>query len=238
MTTSDPTRPGSGRHRVAKPGKPEKPTKPAKAPKAEQPTKPTEPAKVALAKNAAATEVSSAPAKRRRKRGGIGYLATGLVAAVTIACAVVGTVLIINTSRHNDAVGQARGVADASSTSVAVASTDVQDILSYDYRTISSDIDKAKSESTGQLLTDYNSTAKKLLAQAPSIKAIVKATVSGQAVVQAQGDRATVLLYVDQASVRQLKGAKTPTTRIDPLRIQATMAKVNGRWLVSDLESK
>jgi hypothetical protein len=44
-----------------------------------------------------------------------------------------------------------------------------------------------------------------------------------------------VLLYVDQESVKQLAGSKSPTTRIDPLRVQMTMTKVKGRWMASDL---
>ena len=44
------------------------------------------------------------------------------------------------------------------------------------------------------------------------------------------------MLYVDTDTVRLLTGQKSPSTRIDPYRVQVTMSKVNGHWLVSDLQ--
>lgn len=122
-----------------------------------------------------------------------------------------------------------------SNAAMAEAAHEVKDILSYDYRQLDSNISTVKSEITGQLLSDYTSTAQKLLIQAVPIKAIVTATVSAQSIVQAQSGRVTVLLYVDQESVKQLAGSKSPTTRIDPLRVQMTMTKVKGHWMASDL---
>ena len=40
---------------------------------------------------------------------------------------------------------------------------------------------------------------------------------------------------VDQATVKQVPGEKTPTTRIDQSRVRVTMTKVDGKWLVSEL---
>jgi hypothetical protein len=42
-------------------------------------------------------------------------------------------------------------------------------------------------------------------------------------------------VFVDQASVKQLPGQRTPTTRIDQSRVRMTMTKVDGRWKVSQL---
>lgn len=234
MTTDEPTPASSGKHRA---GKAAKPAKPARAPKPAKPAREPKAAKVELEKSTAGSAAATTSRRKKPPRRWVGFAVLSFLALGTIASAVIAAVLYSSTSSHNDAIDQARGVAVASSDAVGVASADAQDILSYDYRSLSSDIDKARSETTGQLRTDYNSSATKLLSQAPSIKAIVKATISGQAVVHSQRDRATVLLYVDQESVKQLAGAKTPTTRIDPLRIQVTMSKVNGRWLASDLES-
>jgi Mce-associated membrane protein len=119
---------------------------------------------------------------------------------------------------------------------MAQANTAVKHVLSYDYRKLDSDLSTAKSEITGQLLSDYAGTAKKVLASAVPLKAIITATVSAQSVVQAQPGRVTLLLYVDQESVKQLAGSKTPTTRIDPFRVQMTMTKVKGHWMASDLQ--
>ena len=45
------------------------------------------------------------------------------------------------------------------------------------------------------------------------------------------------LVFVDQASVKQLQGARTPTTRIDPSRVLMGMQRVGGRWLVATLSA-
>jgi hypothetical protein len=68
-------------------------------------------------------------------------------------------------------------------------------------------------------------------------KAIVQASVQSGSVVNFAKNQVTVLLFVDQASVRQDSGQKTPVTRIDQARVQMTMVKQHGRWLVAQLTS-
>jgi Mce-associated membrane protein len=121
------------------------------------------------------------------------------------------------------------------SSALRAARTSVHTILSYDYRTITTDIANAKADSTGVFAGQYASTAKQLLSEASQVKAIVQATVGSAGVVSASGDNVVVLLFVDQATVRKTPGKATPTTRIDQSRVRVTMTRVGGRWLVSDL---
>jgi Mce-associated membrane protein len=200
--------PETGRHRA------EKPAKAAKAPKPAKPAQPTP------------------PPGRRAQRPLLRLVVLATLVVVTIASAVVAFFMHRSTSDTR----ALRSVESARQDAVAAAMQDVPKILGYDYRHLSSDISGAKALSTGQFLSDYSSTAQKVLASAPSVKGIVTATVADQAVIKAQPDRVTLLLFVDHESVKQLKGQKTPTTRIDPFRVQVTMSKVHGRWLVSDLE--
>jgi Mce-associated membrane protein len=81
----------------------------------------------------------------------------------------------------------------------------------------------------------YDETASELLPQSKQVKAIVQATVGSAAVMSADRDRVVVLLFVDQATVKQTPGAKTPETRIDQSRVRMTMSHVRGHWLVSEL---
>jgi Mce-associated membrane protein len=155
-----------------------------------------------------------------------------VLVALTISSAAVAFAL----QRSNSHTRSLQSVETARKQSVAAAAQDVPKILGYDYRQLPADIKAAKALATGQFLSDYTATAQKVLASAPSVKAIVTASVADQSVVQAQSDRVTLLLFVDQESVKQLTGQKTATTRIDPFRVQLTMSKVRGRWLVSDLE--
>jgi Mce-associated membrane protein len=122
-----------------------------------------------------------------------------------------------------------------SSAAVTSAKASVHTILSYDYRAIDANIASAKAATTGVFAHQYAGTASQLLSEAKQAKAIVQATIGSSGVVSASPTNVVVLLFVDQASVRQVKGQKTPTTRIDQSRVQVTMTLVGGKWLVSNL---
>lgn len=128
-------------------------------------------------------------------------------------------------------------VDSAGSAALAAARTDALALLSYDYRSIRADVTRATADTTGAFRAQYGRTAATLLSEASSLRAIVQATVGTAAVVQAHAQRVTVLLFVDQASVKQLPGARTPTTRIDQSRVLMGMQRVGGRWLVATLSA-
>jgi hypothetical protein len=230
IITKAPTKaPDTGKHRAGKPTKPARPVEPERA------AKPAKRARVVAAPSSRPVNLVKTPPNAQRARKGhpkLRFLALLLLVAVTIGSSVVAFLV----HRSNSHTRSLQGAESARKGAVAAAMKDVPKILGYDYRHLSDDIKGAKAISTGQFLTDYTSTAQKVLASAPSIKAIVTATVSGQSVVRAQNDRVSLLLFVDQESVKQLKGQKTATTRIDPFRVQLTMSMVGGHWMVSDLE--
>ena len=220
----------SGRHRSAKPGKASKAPKAPKSQKTQKVRKQGKDQPVTTSAQATEAAATAPPVSRRPSR--VRPLVVPTLVVVTLAALVAAAILQFSVGSRT----QLAPLNTQTKAAMAEANHAVKDILSYDYRQLDSNINTAKSEITGQLLSDYNSTAKKLLTQAGPIKAIVTATVSAQSIVQAQSGRVAVLLYVDQESVKQLAGATTPTTRIDPLRVQMTMTKVKGHWLASDLE--
>jgi Mce-associated membrane protein len=124
---------------------------------------------------------------------------------------------------------------DAREAAVRAATTAAGDILGYDYRSVEASIRRARASTTGAFRTEYDKTAKTLLPQSKQLKAIVQATVGSAAVMDASRDRVVVLLFVDQATVKQVPGEKTPTTRIDQSRVRMTMTRTGGRWQVSEL---
>ena len=152
-------------------------------------------------------------------------------AVAAVLCLAMGAsdLAVWSRNRHADSVDSARQVA------TAAAQRAVRDILSYDYRSIDSDISRAKAETTGLFARQYAGTASALLGQAKQLRAIVQATPAAPAVVSATSGEVVVLLFVDQASVRQQAGQKTPTTRIDQSRVRMTMTKVGNQWKVSQL---
>ena len=156
--------------------------------------------------------------------------ATAAVVA-TLLCVPAAAALPTLAARERDALEaeQARTAA------AAAAKQAVEDVLSYDYRTVDDDITRARSEATGEFAAQYAASAERLADQAQQSRAIVQATASAPAVVAAAGDQVVVLLFVDQASVKQLKDAESPSTRIDRSRVRVTMSRVDGRWLISQL---
>jgi Mce-associated membrane protein len=136
----------------------------------------------------------------------------------------------------NEHTAEAADPADQARTdAVAAARIAAHDLLSYDYRTIDTDIARAKSETTGEFASQYASTAAQLLAQAKQVRAIVQAKPSTPGVITATGNQVVVLVFVDQLSVKEVAGSRTPTTRIDQSRVRMTMTRVGDRWLVSQL---
>ena len=130
---------------------------------------------------------------------------------------------------------EVRAEEDARDEALTAAGESVEQILSYDYRSIEEDVDAAKELTTGALREQYDSTATSLLSQARQVRAIVQASVGSAGILTADAERAVVLLFVDQATVKQVGAEAEPTTRIDQNRVRVTMSKVGGRWLVSEL---
>lgn len=125
----------------------------------------------------------------------------------------------------------------------ATASQQVQDVLeascsdlttlySYDYRSIDADIARQEHVSTGtvhdQIVSD---TGPVLRQKAPQTKAQVVAQPVTAAVERQSGDSATVLVFLDQA----VRTTLLAQPRLDRQRLEVTMQRVDGRWLVSDV---
>ena len=129
-----------------------------------------------------------------------------LLTVVSVVCALLcipaaaAAVVLATRGPAPDSTAHARHDAMKAATSAA------HDLLSYDYRTLDADIARAKGETTGAFAQQYADTAGKLLDQAKQLKAIVQASVGSPAVVSARGHTVVVLVFVDQASVKQLPG--------------------------------
>ena len=156
-----------------------------------------------------------------------------LTALLLVLCLVAATTLAVLLLQRRDRVATEAARKDA----VAAARSAARDILGYDYRSVEASIRRARASTTGAFRNQYDKTAKALLPQSKQLKAIVQATVGSAAVMDSRPDRVVVLLYVDQATVKQVPGEKTPTTRIDQSRVRITMSRVDGRWLVSELNA-
>jgi Mce-associated membrane protein len=151
-----------------------------------------------------------------------------LCAVAAVAVLATGANLLLRRSSRS-------GVETARTQALTAAKVAAGDILGSDYRTVEQSTKRARSETTGAFRKKYDVTASELLLQSKRLKTVVRATVGAAAVMSASRDQVVVLLFVDEAMVKQQPGKKTPDTRIDQSRVRLTMTHTGGRWLVSDL---
>lgn len=157
---------------------------------------------------------------------------TVLLALVT-ALAIAGLVYLFN-RQHDRAL-----VADARSQAPASAERALPAVLSYDYRRLPADRKRAEGFLSPAYAKQYDKTFRLLENDASGnpgaavqTKAVVKADVIGSGVVDAEADKARVLVFVDQTAQ---KAGQDP--QIFQNRVAVTMVRSGNRWLVDDLKS-
>ena len=158
--------------------------------------------------------------------GVLGALAVVLVAAA----AVLGlAVWDIGEVREHDKVDQASRVAPAAAERASAA------ILSYDYTSLDADRKAAQRHMTPSYKKKYGATFERLVRpNAAKVKARVEAEVKASGVSHADPDRVNVLLYVNQTTTSTANGGE-PQVALN--RVQFSMVRQGGSWLVNDITS-
>jgi Mce-associated membrane protein len=187
------------------------------------------PAPAAASPTPAPTQVLDRPATRKEHAGGasgLSRLLAGLLALALVALVALG--LVAYRVRADDRVETAREQALAAAQDHAVT------ILSYDYRHLGADFAAARKTLTGKFARDYQATTSTVVRPgAEQVHAIVKAEVAAGSVVNATANRVVVLLFVNQTTTStRLDGPK-----VDLNRVRLTLVKVNGQWLVSNVDA-
>ena len=108
-----------------------------------------------------------------------------------------------------------------------------QTILSYDYRTLNSNMTKAEALTTGTFRQQYEADAPRLLGLAKQAQGVVTANVWQAGIVSASPSQVTVLLFVDQTTTQ----SSNQTPQLSQNRVKMVMQKVGGTWLVSQLQA-
>ena len=167
------------------------------------------------------TEVPAPEAPRPRGRLLVVLLLL-LVASAAVALAVLQSV------RLHDA----RSTASDERAALVVARQVASDLNSYDYTTLDADFGKVLASATDPIKSQYTTTSAKLKALLVQYKAKATSTVTAGGVASHTGSTVTVVLFVDQT----VTNTNTPQSRVDRNRLQLTLRKVDGRWLVSDAQ--
>jgi Mce-associated membrane protein len=172
----------------------------------------------------------------RVPRGGSGpswpvVAALGVAALVLVVAA---GVLGLFTWSWSDVRAQ-DAVDDASRTAPAVAERASAAILSYGYASLDADEKAAERYMTPAYQKKYADTFDRLVKpNATKLKAKVEAEVKASGVAHADADRVNVLLYVNQTTRSTAHGGE-PQVALN--RVQLSMVRHGGTWLVNDITS-
>lgn len=150
-------------------------------------------------------------------------IAIVVVLAVLVAGSGAASGLLAAQAASDQAVQADRAAA------TAAAKTEIQQILTYSYKTIAADMARARSDSTGQFLGEYNVMAAQTIGpQVKQQQTVTRAVVPVAAAVNSSGDQVTVVVFLDQSTTNK----QQPKAQVNGSQLLVTMQKVNGRWLV------
>ena len=146
-----------------------------------------------------------------------------------LVAGVAATAVRLAVQAHDDAA-----VAAARTIALAAARTDIRQILSYDYRSISADLARARSDTTGEFRGEFAVLASQLIGPAAAQQhTITWATVPAASVVSATADRVVVLLFIDQNTANKAQ----PQPQQVASQVRVTMQRAGGRWLVAQFQA-
>ena len=146
--------------------------------------------------------------------------------ALAVAVSVLLALVTVRLSDRQN--GGAASQADVTS----AASSAVGTVLSYDYRHLSADFAAADRLLTPRFRKQYDATtAKGVQPLATKYKAVSTASVTAAGVVSVTGGRAVVLVFVEQT----VTNTQLAAPRLDRSRIDVSLVKSNGHWLIDKL---
>ena len=134
---------------------------------------------------------------------------------------------LIHQHRQNAEIEQARTEA------VDAASEQALAMLAYDYTGVDEQLAAAADGLTGDFKDEYTALVGDVIAPAAKEKSLtVQVTVLGAAIVSAEPDTATVLLFLNQITT----SSDAPEAASSGSRVRMSVEKADGRWLTNNLE--
>jgi Mce-associated membrane protein len=171
----------------------------------------------------------------RRPTTGVAPL-VGLVAALVIALSLAawfrgaGNQLLGSAAASNDALVNVGATAQVS----GQVRDAVQRVFSYDFARLDDNERAADDVITGPFARDFPQQFARVRELAPGQQAVVVATVPALAVKVLDGDRAIVVVFIDQQAKRGVGAEAQPLLAAG--RLTVTAQRVNGSWKIADVE--
>lgn len=161
-------------------------------------------------------------ARRGRRRSLRLLVALGLCAAALVTAS--GAFWVVNS--------RAADLEEGRKDAAAVASRDLETLLSYDYRTIADAVEERRALVTGDFADDYaDLVTNRVTPAANARKVVTRSEVVTTAVISAEEEEVELLLFINQVSA----GEKSKTPVLSGSRVRVVMKKVDGRWRVADV---
>jgi Mce-associated membrane protein len=153
-----------------------------------------------------------------------------VVAVVALAVAVAVVLAVVVTGLSHRTGGQ--GSSASSAAAEKAATNGAQAALSYDYRHLSANFAAAEKLMTPSFKANYtHETASSVKGPAVKYHAVSVATVEGAGVASMTSSRATVLVFVDQT----VRNTQLSAPRLDRSRVQVSLVRSGGKWLINNL---
>jgi Mce-associated membrane protein len=162
-------------------------------------------------------------------RRGRGRISVRLVPALSVLLVLLlGAVAYLWFSRPEESAIRTGDYAAA----LQAARSGVVDLTSFDYLTLDDDIEQARRVSTGDLREESVAQLDQRRQEITDLQAVVNTEVVGAGVTRADGEDATVLLVIQSTQ----ESAANPQAQIVRYRIEVTLEKSDGRWLLSGIK--
>jgi Mce-associated membrane protein len=162
----------------------------------------------------------------RRVAVALGVLAVLLVGAGTWAL-VAANDLRSSSAARNDALVDTGRTAEVS----AAVSSALNQIFSYSYDKTEVTEQAAKAVLQGDALDTYDRLFAEVRDKAPGQKLVLTTRVVYSAVQSLEGDRARLLVFLDQSATR----VDTNTTNAAAAQLSVTAKRVGGHWVITDM---
>jgi Mce-associated membrane protein len=156
-----------------------------------------------------------------------------LSAVVAVVAVLLAALAGAAAMRRSDNLAGTLSKTDDIASVISAASNQVSTVLSYDYRHLDEDFDRAIAQLTPRFRKSYlSTTAKGVRPLAEKYKAISSAQVTAAGLIEGTADRAVVLVFVAQTATN----TQLAQPRLDRSRIKTTLVRSGDRWLIDNLQ--
>ena len=200
-----------------------------------EPADATEPARVAAEPEAPAAEPEPDDATKKSRRARNPFVIAGALFGVALVLAGLAVWFKVEDNKLSAATSNTALLDVARTSQVTQAATSaIETIFSYDYNNIA----KTQYAANDLLINDgvkakYNALMGEVERLAPQQKIVVTVKASRSAVMTLDGDRARVLVFVDQTATRTDQNQ----TSTGSAQLWVAMQYVGGKWKINDLDT-